>query len=125
MATALGNRLSVCINDDTGPGIVGIVIVTDAVDANHIALIFDGTGSGQQVPRRLTGFRPVGDDDNSVVLTTSSIAAPTRKAQVITGQQEQAEPGIADNSMFLTWSIIAVFVTIGKEVVFVIIGNGI
>ena len=122
---ALGQRLAISINDDGAPCIMAMLILAYPIATHQIALILQRTGTSQQLPRRLTGFRPVSHQHDDIVVQGIGITAPTRKAQVVARQQQDAESSIIDNGMILPWGIELVLVTIGEQVVFVIVGHAV
>ena len=119
---ALGQRLAISINDDGTPCIMAMLILAHPIATHQIALILQCTGTSQHLPGRLTGFRPVSHQHNDIVVQGVSIPAPTRKAQVVARQQQDAESCIIDNGMILSWGIELVLVAIGEQMVLVIVG---
>ena len=119
--TATGNNMTCNINDHTAANVVAFVVVAYTIDTHQIALVLDGSRLGEHLPGFLTGVGPVGNNDDGVVFASGGITAPTRKAQVVAGQYEQAPTFVLDDEVTVAWRKILVFVTIRKEVVLVVV----
>ena len=97
-------------------------VLAHPITSHQIALIFQGSGTGQQLPCRLTGFRPISHQYDNIVIQGIGLTAPTRKAQVVARQEQHAESGILDKGMLVAWRIELVFVAKGEQMVLVIVG---
>ena len=121
MSMTLCEGMSDGIDHHTGTGIVVIGIIAYPVATNEIGLILDGTGTSEQLPRILARLRPIGHNDDGIVLQTSSIATPARETQVVAGKQQETETFISHDAMVTTSGIILVLMSIGEKVVLVIV----
>ena len=121
MSMTLCEGMSDGIDHHTGSSIVVIGIIAYPVATNEIGLILDGTSTSEQLPRILARLRPIGHDDDGVVLQTSGIATPARETQVVAGKQQETEPCIRHDAMVTTSGIILVLMSIGEKVVLVIV----
>ena len=121
MSMTLCEGMSDGIDHHTGTGIVVIGIVAYPVATDEIGLILDGTGTREQLPRILARLRPIGHNDDGIVLQTSSIATPARETQVVAGKQQETETFISHDAMVTTSGIILVLMSIGEKVVLVIV----
>ena len=124
MSMTLCEGMSDGIDHHTGTLVVVIGIVAYPVATEEIGLVLDGTGTCEQLPSILARLRPIGNDDDGIVLHTCGITAPTGETQVITGEQQESETTIADDGMLLSRRIVTVLMTIGEEVVFVVTTDG-
>ena len=97
-----------------------IVIVANTIAGNQQGLILDGTGSGKNLPRILTGFGPVGYTDDGIVLQTGGITTPDRKTHIIARQQKDAEIHEFYDGMLRSCLVILVFMAISEQMVFII-----
>ena len=100
---------------------MGILVVAHTVAADEISLILHRTGTGKDLPGVLTTLRPVGYGDDDIVLEGVRITAPDGKAQVVAGQQQDAETTVFYDGMGRARLIITVFMAVSEEVVFIII----
>ena len=100
-----------------------MLVLAHPIASHQIALILQRSGTGQQLPSRLTGFRPIGHQYDDIVVQGVGITTPTRKAQVVAGEQQHTPSGILDNGVFLTRCVEFVLVTIGEQMVFVIVDH--
>ena len=121
MSMTLCEGMSDGIDHHTGTGIVVIGIIAYPVATNEIGLILDGTSSCEQLPCVLARLRPIGHDDDGVVLQTSGIATPARETQVVAGKQQQTETFISHDAMVTASGIILVLMSVGEKVVLVIV----
>ena len=117
---ALGQRLTIGIDHHRTPCIMAMLVFAHPIACHQIALILQRSGTSQQLPSRLTGFRPVSHQYHNIVVQGVSITAPTRKAQVVTRQQQHAESCIVDNGMILPWGIELVFVSESEKMMFIV-----
>ena len=120
IATA-GNDVTRNVDNDAAANVVAFVVVAYTIDTHQIALVLDGSRLGEHLPGFLTGVGPVGNNDDGVVFASGGITAPTRKAQVVAGQYEQAPTFVLDDEVTVAWRKILVFVTIRKEVALVVV----
>ena len=86
MSMTLAKGMSDSINHHTGTCIMVIVVIAHPVATDKIGLVLDGTGARQQLPRILARLRPIGHDDDCIILQTRSITAPAREPQVVAGE---------------------------------------
>ena len=117
----LAKGMSDSINHHTGTCIMVIVVIAHPVATDKIGLVLDGTGTSEQLPRILARLRPIGHNDDGIVLQTSSIATPARETQVVAGKQQETEPCIRHDAMLTTSGIILVLMSVGEKVVLVIV----
>ena len=109
------------IDHHTGTLVVVIGIVAYPVATDEIGLVLDGTGTCEQLPSILARLRPIGHDDDGVVLQTSGIATPARETQVVAGKQQETEPCIRHDAMVTASGLILVLMSVGEKVVLVIV----
>ena len=118
---ATGECLADGTDDGTQTTIMRIVVVAYTVAADEISLILHGTSSCENLPGVLTTLWPVGYGNDGIVGQRVGIAAPDGETQVVAGQQQDAEPAVFHDGMGRAGLIVAVFVTVSKEMVFIII----
>ena len=95
-------------------------IVPHSIHPYKITLVLHGTGTGQNLPSRLTRCRPVGNEQNAVILTPRPVTAPAGEAQIITGEQQPSHPAITDDGTLRPGCVVPVLAAMGEEVALVV-----
>ena len=67
-------RLALGAAHDTFAQVMAVLVVAHAVGSHQVALVLDGTCPCQYPPGLLTFFRPVGGDDDGIILPCPAVA---------------------------------------------------
>src|SRR5699024_8565637 len=107
------------------PHAVGIL--SDTVDTDHWTQVFDGPRLQQYPPGMPSGFRPVGDAQNGIILEmlfrAGILPQPHGKAQVIANGQKNAKALEGGNHPIVSHGITLVLTGHAKQVALVIMNK--
>ena len=76
----MGKGAAIGIYDAGAAKVMIVMVVTNTIDPNEVTLVLDSAGTGKQLPGRLSRCRPIGNDDNGIVLTSCGVSAPNGEA---------------------------------------------
>ena len=107
------------IDDGRAAAILTIRVFADAVHAQYITLILDGSGCKQHLPGMHSHRRPRGYADEDIVVV--AVPEPKRETQVVANAQMKAQASPLDRYILISRRVMLRLATIGEEVMLVVI----
>lgn len=103
--------------------VMAMQIIANAVNARHVALVFNGSRTQQNVPCRLAAGRPRRHIDDEVVRVFRRVARGHGKAEVVTDLRQNANVAHLHHHALATGKIMGIFSAVAKEMALGVVAN--